>query len=382
MKILYFGSIFSSDSDFPLVKKLREKGHQVKFVMPISYQYKKGGLIDIEPFRKTGIYKACSYKQMGAYQDYLDLEQTYFINQTDFRMRNIMTVLIWIKFYLMMLLWNPDILHVAWPLGKMSRILYLLPAKKVLMVHDPFKHSSNTSITQERDRVYAFKRFDKLVLLNQIQKSEFCSYYKIPSTKIMINKMGYFDYMEMLKVKSHIEKPYVLFFGYIVSYKGLEYLCQAMLEVHKKFPKLKLVIAGGGKIYFDYEPYKNLDYFILKNQYIPVDELSQLLRDCEFAVCPYKDATQSGVVQTAFSLNVPMIVTNVGALPESVVNGVTGLVIPPHSVQDIANSICDLYNNREKLETMRKNIRNIWRKNMDWNTITDKYIGVYKEIIL
>lgn len=254
MKILYFGSIFSSDSDFPLVKKLREKGHQVKFVMPISYQYKKGGLIDIEPFRKTGIYKACSYKQMGAYQDYLDLEQTYFINQTDFRMRNIMTVLIWIKFYLMMLLWNPDILHVAWPLGKMSRILYLLPAKKVLMVHDPFKHSSNTSITQERDRVYAFKRFDKLVLLNQIQKSEFCSYYKIPSTKIMINKMGYFDYMEMLKVKSHIEKPYVLFFGYIVSYKGLEYLCQAMLEVHKKFPKLKLVIAGGGKIYFDYEP--------------------------------------------------------------------------------------------------------------------------------
>lgn len=250
------------------------------------------------------------------------------------------------------------------------------------MVHDPFKHSSNTSITQERDRVYAFKRFDKLVLLNQIQKSEFCSYYKIPSTKIMINKMGYFDYMEMLKVKSHIEKPYVLFFGYIVSYKGLEYLCQAMLEVHKKFPKLKLVIAGGGKIYFDYEPYKNLDYFILKNQYIPVDELSQLLRDCEFAVCPYKDATQSGVVQTAFSLNVPMIVTNVGALPESVVNGVTGLVIPPHSVQDIANSICDLYNNREKLETMRKNIRNIWRKNMDWNTITDKYIGVYKEIIL
>ena len=345
MKILYFGSIFSSDSDFPLVKKLREKGHQVKFVMPISYQYKKGGLIDIEPFRKTGIYKACSYKQMGAYQDYLDLEQTYFINQTDFRMRNIMTVLIWIKFYLMMLLWNPDILHVAWPLGKMSRILYLLPAKKVLMVHDPFKHSSNTSITQERDRVYAFKRFDKLVLLNQIQKSEFCSYYKIPSTKIMINKMGYFDYMEMLKVKSHIEKPYVLFFGYIVSYKGLE-------------------------------------YFILKNQYIPVDELSQLLRDCEFAVCPYKDATQSGVVQTAFSLNVPMIVTNVGALPESVVNGVTGLVIPPHSVQDIANSICDLYNNREKLETMRKNIRNIWRKNMDWNTITDKYIGVYKEIIL
>ena len=319
---------------------------------------------------------------MGAYQDYLDLEQTYFINQTDFRMRNIMTVLIWIKFYLMMLLWNPDILHVAWPLGKMSRILYLLPAKKVLMVHDPFKHSSNTSITQERDRVYAFKRFDKLVLLNQIQKSEFCSYYKIPSTKIMINKMGYFDYMEMLKVKSHIEKPYVLFFGYIVSYKGLEYLCQAMLEVHKKFPKLKLVIAGGGKIYFDYEPYKNLDYFILKNQYIPVDELSQLLRDCEFAVFPYKDATQSGVVQTAFSLNVPMIVTNVGALPESVVNGVTGLVIPPHSVQDIANSICDLYNNREKLETMRKNIRNIWRKNMDWNTITDKYIGVYKEIIL
>lgn len=81
---------------------------------------------------------------------------------------------------------------------------------------------------------------------------------------------------------------------------------------------MNLVIAGGGQIYFDFKPYENLNYIKLINEYIPISSLSGLLQNALFAVCPYKDATQSGVVQMAFSANVPLIVTNVGDLPNAV----------------------------------------------------------------
>lgn len=153
-----------------------------------------------------------------------------------------------------------------------------------------------------------------------------------------------FDYLrEIQQVPTRIDAKYILFFGYISSYKGLEYLCEAMMKVHKSHPEVKLVIAGGGNIYFDWKPYKDLDYIILRNHFVDLPELAGLLSECEFSVCPYKDATQSGVVQTAFSLGVPMLVTNVGALPDVVKDGQNGLVVPPCDSSSLVGAINTLW---------------------------------------
>ena len=172
-----------------------------------------------------------------------------------------------------------------------------------------------------------------------------------------------------------------MFFGYISPYKGLEYLCEAMEEVHRQHPDVKLVIAGGGKIYFDWKPFKGKDYIILRNHFVDLPELAGLLHDCEFSVCPYKDATQSGVVQTAFSMGVPMIVTNIGALPEVVKDGQNGLVVPPCDSKALAEAIIKLLANPQKISSMRDSIKDVWQKEMNWEPIANEYINCYQSLL-
>ena len=183
-------------------------------------------------------------------------------------------------------------------------------------------------------------------------------------------------YVDPLPFQS--DRPFILFFGQIVEYKGVEYLLEAMKMVHGRYPELMLVVAGGGNYYFDVEPYKELDYVKIINRYIGTRELAGMLRACEFGVCPYKDATQSGVVQTAFTLGVPMVVTNVGALAVAVQHNITGLVVKSCDVNDLANGIIALHSNKEKLNAMRTHIKEVWMKDMGWETIADDYLKCYE----
>lgn len=219
-------------------------------------------------------------------------------------------------------------------------------------------------------------------MLNNRNVRMFCEYYNYPFSKILVTQMGEFDYMRNVKCLSETkDKPYILFFGYISQYKGVEILLESMKYIHEKYANIKLVVAGGGKIYFDKSLYEEQDYIEIRNCYIGIPELVGLLRGCLFAVCPYKDATQSGVIQTAFSLNVPVIATDVGALPDAVTDGVTGAIIPPCDVNALTCKIDDWLKNPQKINLMRCNIESIWRKKMNWVPIVKQYEEFYKEFI-
>jgi glycosyltransferase involved in cell wall biosynthesis len=153
-----------------------------------------------------------------------------------------------------------------------------------------------------------------------------------------------------------------------------------MVEIHKKHPDVKLVIAGKGQMYFDNSKFSNLEYFEIINEYIPLPRLANLLHFCEFTVCPYIDATQSGVILTSFSSNTPVVVSNVGALPAMVNNGTYGKVVPPKDVNSLTTEICNLLDNPEYIQIMRDNISNLWRPSMSWEEIADVYIKEYERI--
>ena len=106
--------------------------------------------------------------------------------------------------------------------------------------------------------------------------------------------------------------------------------------------------------------------------------LAGLLKDASFTVCPYKDATQSGVIQTAFSMDCPVVATNVGALPEAIDNQITGLIVPPCDSDALADAMDKLLGDASLLKSMRANINKIWRKQMGWDKILDQYIKCYK----
>lgn len=135
----------------------------------------------------------------------------------------------------------------------------------------------------------------------------------------------------------------VLFFGYIRKYKGLHVLLDAMVEVLKAM-NVKLLIVG--EFYDDEKGYReqieklNLtDNVLVVGEYIPNDEVAKYFSASDVVVLPYIDATQSGITQIAYNFNKPVITTNVGGLGEVVVDGKTGIVIPPGSSDDLANAI-------------------------------------------
>lgn len=384
MRIIYFSHTFFSDCDFPLIRELERMGHDVYTFYHLSKWELNAGLVEIkkQPMEDK-IIKASYIREMEVYKDFVNLDHVYFVNNPHYRRFHYQKRLVWLKMFLIMKSIKADVVQITYQLSGWERMLYLLRRPIVMTVHDPFLHSGRFEERAEKARISTFKHSDKLILLNNDMKSDFEKYYKIPKGVIHTSKLGEYSHIRIMKADNPniVEKPFILFFGYIAAYKGLSYLLKAMEQVHKNNPKVSLLIIGSGKIDFDYSPYEGKDYIRFENRFASVSELSFLLQHCLFAVCPYTDATQSGVVQTAFSAGCPLVVSNVGNLPKAVTNNVNGMVVRPCDSDDLANTMTYLLDNPQILEKFKTNIQEEWQKSMSWEGIAKDYINVYNEIV-
>ena len=136
------------------------------------------------------------------------------------------------------------------------------------------------------------------------------------------------------KLKLSDDYRYILFFGFIRDYKGLDILLKAMSDDLVKELPVKLIVAG--EFYTTEMEYLKIirelglgNRVILHTDFIPNELVSHYFCASDLVVQPYKDASQSGVTQVAYHFNRPMVVSNVGALPEMVPNNVAGLVVNP-----------------------------------------------------
>lgn len=173
----------------------------------------------------------------------------------------------------------------------------------------------------------------------------------------------------------------VLFYGRFSPYKGIEYLCKAMEIVHEKWPKANLVIAGSGSLYFDWNLYEDKTYMRLINRYLSLTEIVSLISESRIVVCPYTDATQSGVVTNAFSMSKPVIATRVGGLPDMVENEETGLIVEPGNEKELAFAIIRLLISEDDYRKMCANIDDYFHKGKcSWKKISDGYIRIYSTL--
>lgn len=140
---------------------------------------------------------------------------------------------------------------------------------------------------------------------------------------------------------------YILFFGFIRDYKGLDLLLEAFAKCVEKDKSLRLLVAG--EFYTDSKPYFEIikkhhleDLVLMHNDFIPDEKVVDYFCAADIVVQPYKNATQSGVTQIAYHFNKSMIVTNVGGLAEIVPNGKVGFVVAP-IVADITDAILNFF---------------------------------------
>lgn len=384
MKIIYYSNLPFTDCDFPLIREMQQKGHDVYYFIQIYPYQHRCALLDLKQvYPKDGIFKAIDvYSEFNAYANYLNMDNVYVVNYTQNSGIKPSNILLTYKMVRRFKELNADVVNITWPLQSTRSLLYLLKSKLVLTLHDPFPHSGRSRNKEfEMWRKLTFKFVKRIVVLNDAQKKEFSRLYKCPNDKIYSAKLGLYDCIcNVEPVKPKVDNPYILFFGLISRYKGVEYLIEAFNIAQKDLPNYKLVIVGKGNLYFDKNLYEGNDSIIIINDYITVPQLAGWLKYASFAVCPYKDATQSGVVQTGFSMDCPMVVTNVGGLPESVEDGVTGLVVPPCDSMSLSKALVKLGTNEFKLKEMRDNINSIWRIKMGWDKILEMYLKCYKSI--
>lgn len=381
MKVVYYSSTSFSDTDFPLIREYQKKGVDVYFLIHLAPYNKRSTLVDIKTLiNKPAILPASDYEEFDVYKDYIDLSKVYIINSIESSVRTWNNIKLTFQVYSFIKKINPNIIHLLSPLDTFSTILYRFRANMVLTMHDPFPHTGESNVRRSFFTNIAMKLVPKFVLLNDIQKEDFKKVYHIKEEQILINKIGRFDYLDLWKEKTTKKNKHnVLFFGRISPYKGIEYLCQAMMKVKEQLPDATLTIAGGGKMYFDITPYEKRDWVEVINRYVGMEELSGLLQNSALTVCPYTDATQSGVIMTSYSLCKPVVATNVGGLGEMVDNQKTGLLVPPKDVDALADAIIALLNDEAKREEMADNIRNdYFVGDKSWKVIAEKYIGFYK----
>ena len=179
-----------------------------------------------------------------------------------------------------------------------------------------------------------------------------------------------------------LQSPIILFFGFIRKYKGLDLLLHAMQLMLEKnstavFRVPTLIVAG--EFYDDKKIYQEqisklsvAAKIIVHDSFIPNTEVKYFLCAADFVIQPYRDATQSGVTPLAYHFEKPMLVTNVGGLPQMVPNEKAGLVCEPDPAS-IATGIERLYESGENyfLPQLREE-----KKKYSWQVLTDIIRGL------
>jgi glycosyltransferase involved in cell wall biosynthesis len=147
---------------------------------------------------------------------------------------------------------------------------------------------------------------------------------------------------------------YMLFFGFIRKYKGLDLLLKAM--AHPAIQKLPVRLIVAGEFYTDPQPYLDLirelglqEKVVLCTHFISDNEVAKYFCAADIVVQPYKHATQSGVTQIAYHFENPMLVTTVGGLPEIVPDQKIGYVVDPDE-QAVASALTDFFTRNRRAE--------------------------------
>jgi glycosyltransferase involved in cell wall biosynthesis len=174
-------------------------------------------------------------------------------------------------------------------------------------------------------------------------------------------------------------EQYTLFFGLIRDYKGLDMLLEAWKRWNPE--NRKLLIAG--EFYTSREKYISLieqldlkDRVVLHDHFIADEDVRYYFSASDCLVLPYRSATQSGVTQIAYNFSLPMLVTNVGGLPEIVPDGRVGLVCEP-TVEGIIEGLKRVYS-ENVLPGLIANFPEE-RKRFSWAAMCDKLLEVYEQ---
>ena len=296
-----------------------------------------------------------------------------------------------------------DIVHIQ---GYLPMFFFFIPMlklrrKKIFWtVHDVNFRPTNAGIRGKLDFIYTetvtetsiLRKFSDMIIVHgYLLKNQLCA-KGVNDKKIRV--IPHFDYRYLLNDRKQgnskinnglwtIPTGYVLFFGRISPYKGLELLVKASRIVKNTIGyEFILLIAGEGDIsslknHMSEEDYA---YIHIINKRIPYKQIPNLFNGAKLVILPYIDASQSGVIPLAYTFSKPVIVSNVGSLTEYVEHGKTGLIFESNNTEQLVNYIIELIKNKEFCIQMGNNAKRKLLNEMSLELCCDKLNNLYNTV--
>jgi starch synthase len=281
---------------------------------------------------------------------------------------------------------EPDVIHyqaghlwfnLLWPFYRRYPL--------VVTIHESRHHTGDreSSVTPQWIMDLGYRRADRVLVHGEQIRSAVVSDLGIPRESIdVVPTVPNFVFDPARATPASEDPRLVLFFGRIWPYKGLDVLIRAEPIITERVPDARIMIAGSGE---DFERYQALmvhpDRFLIRNEFIPDDELPSLISSAAVIVLPYIDASVSAVVPEACLFGKPVVVTSVGILPEMVEHGRTGLVVPPRNERALAAAVTDLLLDDTKRHRFGANARTKANTTFDPASIAVATITTYERAL-
>jgi len=282
---------------------------------------------------------------------------------------------------------KPDVIHLTMPHPITLLFVYLSKLHQeypiLFTIHDPKPHVGMYLSEFAADLLNKVLIKPNKIIVHAAKHKDILIKRGFLAEKIVIIPHGGYSFFTNYIKKNSVEteKDTILFFGHIRKYKGLEYLIKAVPLISEEIPDLKIIIAGDG----DFSRYLKLitdkSRFEIHNKFISNGMVSELFQRADLLVLPYIEATQSGPLHISCAFKKPVVATTVGAIPEVVEDGKTGLLVPPKNPEALADAIIKLLKDDNLRKEMGENAYRKMKEELSWDKIAEKTIKVYKEAI-
>ena len=296
------------------------------------------------------------------------------------------------------ILTDAELLHAQWWSPPLA-LIYATVCLEFRLRKKPVIFTVHNVRPHERSALYEvacsllFRLADHFIVHSELNKKQLVRFYRIPRERVTCIPHGPLNFhiqrhMDRDEIRADLglvpENRVILLFGAIRSYKGVNTALKAFSKVLPHVPNARLVIAG--KPWESWEPYRRLiqslgigDYVKPFLEYIPSDQVYKFFEASDLVVLPYEHFdSQSGVGAAAISFQRPMIVTDVGGLPELVLD--KRCVVPPGDPDALAKTIVECLQKTERLECMSADAGAVAEKT-SWPFIAEKTLALYRRVL-
>lgn len=292
-----------------------------------------------------------------------------------------------------------DILHIQPQLYVLDWLVFLFlsraHAKVVVTVHDPVPHRFFTRLFSWAELLalrVIYRSADRLIVHTESGRKQLVATYSVDEQKVAVIPHGEYGLehlsgpMSEKEARSDLglreDAEVFLFFGFVRKVKGIDVLLKAFDLLANDFHRAYLVIAGAcihGESFCEHDKVvkrmRHGDRVKLFLRYIEHQEIPLFFEAADVVVLPYlRFLSQSGVLHLAQGFRKPLIVTDVGGLPEAVRHGETGLVVPPWNVKALVEAMRYLLQHKEKRREFGLAAYEVARREFSWDKIAGETV--------